>query len=61
MPQMPDVAGDTKAAADKAAKAAQEAAAEAARKSKEAYDLVVPAEIDWSALKRPISAAVCLT
>lgn len=48
MPQMPDVAGESKAAAEKAAKAAQEAAAEAARKSKEAYDLVIPAEIDWS-------------
>jgi len=48
LPQMPDVAGESKAAADKAAKAAQEAAAEAARKSKEAYDLVIPAEIDWS-------------
>jgi len=50
LPQMPDVAGESKAAAEKAAKAAQEAAAEAARKSKEAYDLVIPAEIDWCAL-----------
>lgn len=57
MPQMPDVAGESKAAAEKAAKAAQEAAAEAARKSKEAYDLVIPAEIDWC-VKRPLSAAM---
>ena len=41
----------------KAEEAAEgKAAAEAARKSKEAYDLVVPAEIDWSALESPISA-----
>ena len=47
MPQMPDVAGDAKAAADKATKAAQEAAELAGQKTKETYDLVVPAEIDW--------------
>lgn len=47
MPQMPDVAGESKAAAEKAAKAAKEAADLAAQKTKETYDLVIPAEIDW--------------
>jgi hypothetical protein len=45
---MPDVAGESKAAAEKAAKAAKEAADLAAQKTKETYDLVIPAEIDWS-------------
>ena len=45
--KMPDVAGDAKAAADKATKTAREAAELAGQKTKETYDLVVPAEIDW--------------
>ena len=47
LPQMPDVAGQSKEAAEKAAKAAKEAADLAAAKTKETYDLLIPAQIDW--------------
>lgn len=43
-----DVAGQSKEAAEKAAKAAKEAADLAAAKTKETYDLLIPAQIDWS-------------
>ena len=42
-----NMGGDAKAAADKAAQAAADAAALAAAKTKETYDLVIPAQIDW--------------
>ena len=58
LPQMPDVAGQSKEAAEKAAKAAKEAADLAAAKTKETYDLLIPAQIDWF---EPINLPLTLT